>query len=185
MKRLLAYVAALSLVMAPTLSLAQTPKKGGGGGGKPASHTTHTPSNKHTVAKPGPRPGHGGPGHVSGGHGPRPGHGGPGHVAGRPVYGHGVYHGPRGNRFYYNGHYFGRIHGGPWAWPGGYGYHRFYIGGILPAIFLGSAYVYADYLALGLAAPDPGFVWVRYGPDLVLVNQATGQIVQVAYGVFL
>lgn len=115
-------------------------------------------------------------------HAARPGfHGG----GVRPVYGHGVYHGPRGNRFYYGGHYYGRIHGGPWIWPGGYGYHRFFIGGILPAIFLGSAYIYADYVALGLAPPEPGFVWVRYGPDLVLVNQATGQIVNVAYGVFL
>ena len=106
-------------------------------------------------------------------------------AGGRPNYGHGVYHGARGNRFYHGGHYFGRVHGGPWAWPGGYGYHRFFVGGILPAIFLGSAYVYADYMALGLAAPDPGFVWVRYGPDLVLVNQATGEIVDVAYGVFM
>lgn len=119
--------------------------------------------------------------HGPGRPGPRPG----GFAGGRPNYGHGVYHGPRGNRFYYGGHYFGRIHGGPWAWPAGYGYHRFFIGGLLPAIFLSSAYFYADYAALGLPAPDPGFVWVRYGPDLVLVNQATGQIVNVAYGVFL
>ncbi len=179
MKRLMVWVAALSLVVAPTLSFAQTPPKKGPGGGKPAPHGTSRPAPHPHAGGPG-RPG--GPGHTAGRPGPRPG---PGHVAGRPVYGHGVYHGPRGNRFYYNGHYFGRIHGGPWAWPAGYGYHRFFIGGILPAIFLGSAYVYADYVALGLAAPDPGFVWVRYGPDLVLVNQATGEIVQVAYGVFL
>jgi Ni/Co efflux regulator RcnB len=35
-----------------------------------------------------------------------------------------------------------------------------------------------------LAAPEPGFQWVRYGPDLLLVNVTTGQVVDVAYGVF-
>lgn len=103
----------------------------------------------------------------------------------RPYYGHGEYHPPRGNSFYYGGRYYNRVHGGAWAWPQGYGYRRFYVGGILPGIFLGSAFIYANYATLGLAPPPPGFVWVRYGPDLVLVNQATGEIVNVAYGVFL
>jgi hypothetical protein len=107
-------------------------------------------------------------------------------VAGnRPYYGHGAYHPPRGNSFYYGGRYYNRVHGGAWAWPPGYGYRRFYVGGILPSIFLGSAFIYANYAALGLAPPAPGYIWVRYGPDLVLVDQATGQIVNVAYGVFL
>jgi len=164
MKRLLVYVTGLSLALAPALSFAQTPPHKGSGG-KPPPHHTGTP---HPHAAP----------HAGG-----PGHGPGAHV--RTVYGHGVYHGPRGNRFYHNGHYYGRIHGRPWVWPGGYGYHRFFVGGILPAIFLGAAYVYADYVALGLAPPEPGFVWVRYGPDLVLVNQETGAVVDVAYGVFL
>jgi hypothetical protein len=103
----------------------------------------------------------------------------------RPYYGHGAYHPPRGNSFYYGGRYYNRVHGGAWAWPSGYGYRRFYVGGILPGIFLGSAFIYANYATLGLAPPPPGFVWVRYGPDLVLVNQVTGEIVNVAYGVFL
>lgn len=181
MNRLLTYATALSLAIVPAFAIAQTPPHKGGGGGKPPAHHTGTP---HATPHAAPH-GHG-PAHPHGtphAGGPGRGHGPAAHA--RPVYGHGVYHGPRGNRFYYNGRYFGRIHGRPWAWPSGYGYHRFYAGGILPAIFLGSAYVYADYLALGLAAPEPGFVWVRYGPDLVLVNQATGQIVNVAYGVFL
>jgi Ni/Co efflux regulator RcnB len=46
------------------------------------------------------------------------------------------------------------------------------------------AYFYADYAALGLPPPEPGFQWVQYGPDLLLVNVATGQVVDVAYGVF-
>lgn len=175
MKRLLVFAAALSLALAPALSMAADPHKGGGGkpAAKPAPHaaphaTTHRAA-PHGVAGR-PHPGPRGGGRVAGG---------------RPNYGHGVYHGPRGNRFYHGGHYFARVHGGPWVWPGGYGYHRFFVGGILPAIFLGSAYAYADYVGLGLAAPDPGFEWVRYGPDLVLVNQTTGAIVDVVYGAFL
>ena len=45
--------------------------------------------------------------------------------------------------------------------------------------------MYANYAALGLTPPPPGFIWVRYGPDLVLVNQMTGEIADVAYDVFL
>jgi Ni/Co efflux regulator RcnB len=56
---------------------------------------------------------------------------------------------------------------------------------MLPSIFLGSAYIYGGWAGLGLAPPPPGFVWVRYGPDMVLVNQMTGEIADVAYGVFL
>ena len=45
-------------------------------------------------------------------------------------------------------------------------------------------YWYADWATLGLAPPEPGFQWVRYGPDLLLVNVTTGQVVDVAYDVF-
>jgi len=37
---------------------------------------------------------------------------------------------------------------------------------------------------MGLQPPPPGFQWVRQGPDVVLVNLRTGQIIDVAYGVF-
>jgi len=37
---------------------------------------------------------------------------------------------------------------------------------------------------LGLGPPPHGFVWVRYGPDLLLVNRRTGRIVDVIYGAF-
>ena len=66
----------------------------------------------------------------------------------------------------------------------GWAYRRWAVGGILPPLFLVRDYWYADWAALGLAAPEPGFQWVRYGPDLLLVNVSTGQVVDVAYGVF-
>jgi Ni/Co efflux regulator RcnB len=55
---------------------------------------------------------------------------------------------------------------------------------VLPPLFLVPAYYYADWAAMGLPPPDPGFQWVRYGPDLLLVNVTTGQVVDVIYGAF-
>jgi Ni/Co efflux regulator RcnB len=37
---------------------------------------------------------------------------------------------------------------------------------------------------MGLHAPPPGLVWVRFGPDLLLVNQRTGKVHDVIYGAF-
>jgi hypothetical protein len=72
----------------------------------------------------------------------------------------------------------------PWVYPPGWAYRRWAVGAILPPLFLVPTYFYADYAGLGLPPPDPGFQWVQYGPDLLLVNVATGQVVDVAYGVF-
>jgi Ni/Co efflux regulator RcnB len=30
----------------------------------------------------------------------------------------------------------------------------------------------------------PGTVWVRYGDDALLIDQYTGEVIQVAYGIF-
>ncbi len=43
---------------------------------------------------------------------------------------------------------------------------------------------YGGWASLGLPPPRPGFQWVRYGPDLLLTNVPTGQIVDAAYGAF-
>ena len=61
---------------------------------------------------------------------------------------------------------------------------RWAVGGRLPPIFYGRDYYYADWAALGLDPPPPGTQWVRYGPDLLLVELDTGQVVDVAYDVF-
>jgi Ni/Co efflux regulator RcnB len=125
-------------------------------------------------------PGNGGPG--NGG----PGNGGPGH--GGPSYGGPQIQPPRPG----NG---GRLpQGGGWnrppvsapqyRYPRGYNYRRWNIGLLLPSIFLNSSYYYNDYGRLGFNAPPRGYGWVRYGPDLLLVNQRTGRIRDVRYGVF-
>jgi Ni/Co efflux regulator RcnB len=77
-----------------------------------------------------------------------------------------------------------RVHAVPFVYPNGWGYRRWGIGVPLPTIFLASTYFYADWATLGLAPPQPGFQWVRYGPDLLLVDVHTGQVVDAVYGAF-
>jgi len=106
-----------------------------------------------------------------------PGH--PGPVVGGPRLGVGP-----ARQFAFHGHMFNPVHLAPFVYPAGWAYRRWAVGAVLPALFLTSAYFYADWATLGLTAPPPGFEWVRYGPDLLLVNVTTGQVVDVAYGVF-
>jgi Ni/Co efflux regulator RcnB len=54
----------------------------------------------------------------------------------------------------------------------------------LPPVFLTAPYFYDGYSTLGLAPPPSGYQWVRYGPDLLLVNVRTGRIADVVDGVF-
>lgn len=56
---------------------------------------------------------------------------------------------------------------------------------MLPALFLASTYYYDSYASVGLPPPPAGARWVRYGPDLLLVDVRSGAIIDVAYGVFL
>jgi Ni/Co efflux regulator RcnB len=51
-------------------------------------------------------------------------------------------------------------------------------------VFLASSYYYDDYAALGLAPPPPGYRWVRYGPDILMVNVVTGRVADSVDGVF-
>jgi hypothetical protein len=77
-----------------------------------------------------------------------------------------------------------RVHLAPFVYPNGWAYRRWAVGAILPPLFLAPAYFYADWATLGLDPPQPGFQWVRYGPDLLLVNVTTGAVVDTVYGVF-
>lgn len=79
---------------------------------------------------------------------------------------------------------FHRIRATAFRYPRGYSYRRWAIGAILPHLFLSNYYYWNNYGALGLGAPPPGYVWVRYGPDLLLVNRYNGRIADVIYGAF-
>jgi Ni/Co efflux regulator RcnB len=127
-----------------------------------AAEEPHHPPGKgekagpHGPMGPHPREMHAGPMH--------PGPGGPGH------------------QFSYHGHMFSPVHLSPFVYPHGWAYRRWAIGAVLPPLFLAPAYFFADWATLGLAQPQPGFQWVRYGPDLLLVNVTTGEVVETVYG---
>lgn len=77
-----------------------------------------------------------------------------------------------------------RVHATTFRYPSGYRYQRWSAGGILPSIFLSNSYYYNNWYDLGFGPPPRGDAWVRYGPDLLLVNIRTGRVVDVVYGVF-
>ncbi len=73
---------------------------------------------------------------------------------------------------------------GTYRAPQGYSYRRWSYGQNLPAIYFGRNYWINDYNSYDLIAPPYGYVWVRFGPDALLINEYSGEIVQVDYGVF-
>jgi hypothetical protein len=196
MLRLLALAAMFAL--APTLALAQQSKDEHKGppphpsGGPPPPHPAFKPAPPHPAFKPAPphpafKPA---PGPVGGGlphpPGPPPGPvgGPPPHPLGGPVFAHPGGPPPGGPQFSYHGHPFNRVHINPFIYPPGWAYRQWAIGAFLPPLFLTPYYYYPDWAALGLPPPPPGDQWVRYGPDLLLVDTTTGQVIDVAYGVF-
>jgi hypothetical protein len=74
--------------------------------------------------------------------------------------------GPPG-RFLYRSRPFNRVHLAAFVYPPGWAYRRWVIGAALPPLFLAPAYYYSGWAAQGLSPPEPGFQWVRYGPDLL------------------
>ena len=70
----------------------------------------------------------------------------------------------------------------PYHYPRGYHYRHWVVGHVLPALFMSSAYYYNDYHHVGY--PPHGYRWVRYGPDLLLVDIYTHRIAYVVPGVF-
>ncbi|HET6942403.1 MAG TPA: RcnB family protein [Sphingomicrobium sp.] len=77
-----------------------------------------------------------------------------------------------------------RYRASTYHYPRGHSYKRWRTGLVLPSVFLSSPYRWTNWGALGLGPPAQGYVWVRYGPDLLLVNQRTGRIADVIYGAF-
>jgi hypothetical protein len=133
------------------------------GPGRPGGPPPRPSPSKPGGRPPAPRPPHGRPppnGHHRPPPGPRPGN--------RPIYG-------------WNGH---RVRLGAFRYPPGYAYRRWSVGQSLPQLLFGSAYYFTDYAALGLDPPPYGYQWVRYGPDVVLVNIRTGEILDVIHNAF-
>ncbi len=76
------------------------------------------------------------------------------------------------------------IRGRPYRYPHGYRYRRWAIGASIPLLFLSAAYYFNDYGRYGVYAPPFGYRWVRYGPDLLLVQNGTGRVADVIYDAF-
>jgi Ni/Co efflux regulator RcnB len=77
-----------------------------------------------------------------------------------------------------------RFHYGDYHAPQGYSYRRWSYGDHLPAIYFGRDYWIPNYWNFGLAWAPDGCEWVRFGPDAVLVDIDTGEVIQVVYDVF-
>src|ERR1043166_4366357 len=72
----------------------------------------------------------------------------------------------------------------PYVPPRGWYYQRWGYGQTLPPAFWVRDYWLDSYWQFGLMDPPYGFVWVRYGPDALLLDVVTGQILSAVYGVF-
>lgn len=68
--------------------------------------------------------------------------------------------------------------------PRGWYSHRWTFGERLPSAFFARNYWINDFLDYGLLAPPYGTVWVRYGSDALLIDEYSGEVIQVAYNVF-
>ena len=91
---------------------------------------------------------------------------------------------PNRPQFSWRGRRYNPVYGPAFRYPPGYAYRRWSIGAFLPSLFLASTYYYDDWRGLGIEPPPPGRRWVRYGSDLLLVNQRTRRVEDVIYGVF-
>ena len=117
-----------------------------------------------------------------------PGRGGGGDFSGRRQADFGArgqgYSGARGG-FSYNGRQYARFHAEPFRFPRGYSYRYYGRGQYLPRVYLYDSFFLNDYADFYLSPPPgPEYRWVRYGPDALLVDVDTGQVVDAAYGVF-
>ncbi len=71
-----------------------------------------------------------------------------------------------------------------YQWRDGNSYRRYGYGQRLPRQYYARNFWLANFFAYGLFSPPSGYVWVRYGPDALLIDEYTGEIVQVRYDVF-
>lgn len=94
---------------------------------------------------------------------------------------------PGGSAFNWGGRSFYRYRAEPYRYPSGYGSwsnHGWRRGEFLPSFFFMQNYYISDFGAYGLWEPDYGLQWIRVGADALLINLATGEVVDVVPGVY-
>lgn len=72
----------------------------------------------------------------------------------------------------------------PYRPPIGYAPRHWVWGERLPRYYFVRTYWITDFIVFGLFAPPPGLIWVRVGPDALLIDEFTGEIIRVEYGLF-
>ena len=86
-------------------------------------------------------------------------------------------------KFVYKGAVYPRIKA-VWVAPRRWAPRRYVVGAVVPPFFLSAPYV-VDVVRYDLPVPPPGAVWVRVGNDLLLVDQATGRVLEVIENAYL
>lgn len=76
------------------------------------------------------------------------------------------------------------FHAGDYRAPPGYTYRRYNVGERLEPAFFARDYWLSDYATYQLVAPPDGYTWVRFGSDAILIDEDTGEVIQVQYGIF-
>jgi Ni/Co efflux regulator RcnB len=77
-----------------------------------------------------------------------------------------------------------RFHFGTYHRPSGWYFHRWTFGEFLPAFFFARNYWILDWANFDLDDPPPGTVWVRVGDDALLIDEYSGEVIEVVYGIF-
>jgi Ni/Co efflux regulator RcnB len=77
-----------------------------------------------------------------------------------------------------------RFHAPAYRQPSGYYARRWAWGMTLPTAFWARDYWLTDFNEYDLPPPPFGAVWVRVGDDALLIDQDSGEIIEVDYGVF-
>jgi Ni/Co efflux regulator RcnB len=68
--------------------------------------------------------------------------------------------------------------------PAGWYDHRWGFGEFLPTAFWARDYWLSDYSSYDLPPPPYGAVWVRVGNDALLVDEDSGEVITIEYGIF-
>jgi len=77
-----------------------------------------------------------------------------------------------------------RYRAGIYHAPRGYTYRRWNHGQYLPSTYFARSFWLTNFIAYGLFTPPSDAVWVRYGPDALLVDRYNGEVISVRYNVF-
>lgn len=77
-----------------------------------------------------------------------------------------------------------RFRAGAFRAPAGWRYRRWGFGESLPRAFWAQPYWITNFWLYDLDRPPFGCEWVRFGPDALLVDTSTGEILQAEYNVF-